>query len=80
MPLVRGLARVRDTPAQAGMPLRERRRNVRGAFLGLPAIAGKRIALVDDVLTTGATLAEAAAAASRAGAQVEAAWVVARTL
>jgi len=54
--------------------------NMRHAFMGLPVLAGKRIAIVDDVLTTGATLAAAARAARRAGADVIGAFVVARTL
>jgi ComF family protein len=79
-PLVRGLARVRDSPAQASLPWAERRRNVRGAFAALPAVAGRRIAIVDDVLTTGATLRAATAAARQGGARGVAVWVVARTL
>lgn len=80
VPLVRGLARVRDSPAQATLPWAQRRRNVRGAFAALPEVAGKRIAIVDDVLTTGATLRAAAEAARRGGARSVFAWVVARTL
>lgn len=80
VPLVQGLARTRDTPAQAGSSQAARRRNVRGAFAPLPAVEGCRIALVDDVMTTGATLAEAARAALAGGARSVEAWVVARTL
>jgi ComF family protein len=80
VPLCHGLRRVVEAPAQAALGRRERVRNLRDAFVGLPALAGRRIALVDDVLTTGATLAAASRAARRAGADVAAAWVVARTL
>jgi ComF family protein len=74
------LARRRATPAQAALPLRERARNVRGAFECTADLAGQSILLVDDVMTTGATLREAARVLSLHGAaQVDVA-VVARAL
>jgi len=79
-PLVPGLARARDSPPQAALAWADRARNVRGAFLANPLLAGRRVAIVDDVMTTGATLATAARAARRAGALDVEAWVVARTL
>jgi ComF family protein len=80
IPVCRALRRNHDAPAQASSDRRERMRNMRDAFVASPSLAGKRIAIVDDVLTTGATLAAASRAARRAGADVVAAWVVARTL
>jgi len=79
IPLCRDLRRVRDSPPQAGLALAARLRNVRGAFEAAPALAGLAVAIVDDVMTTGATLAAAAAAARSAGARRVDAWVVART-
>ena len=78
IPLVRGLMRVRDAAPQAGLSLEERARNMKNAFVANSAIAGRHIAIVDDVMT-GATLAAAARAARRAGAAGVDAWVVART-
>ena len=72
--------RVRDTPAQAGLDLAERRRNLRGAFTCDAVLRGRRIALVDDVMTSGTSLDELARAVRRAGAVGVEAWVVARTL
>jgi predicted amidophosphoribosyltransferase len=60
------LERLRDTPSQTGLGRRARLRNVRGAFQ-CAGSAPQRIWLVDDVATTGATLAEAARALRRAG-------------
>ncbi len=72
--------RVRDTPPQAGLDLAGRRRNLRGAFECRIDLAGRRVALVDDVMTSGASLDELAREARRAGAVEVEAWVVARTL
>ena len=74
------LVRIRGTVPQAALAWANARRNVRGAFAIAADVRGARIALVDDVLTTGATLAEAACELRRAGAADVECWVVARTL
>ncbi|RTR05419.1 ComF family protein [Halomonas nitroreducens] len=77
IPLLRA-QRHRDTPSQRGLDRRRRRGNLRGAFSvtgPLPA----RVALLDDVMTTGATLDALARACRRAGAEQIEAWAVART-
>ena len=68
-----GINRVRATPQQVGLSKSERAGNVQGAFQ-VPAdrkaeIAGKRLVLVDDVLTSGATVDTCARALLRAGAR-----------
>ena len=72
--------RVRDTPPQAGLDLKSRRRNLRNAFRCDASLDGRRVALVDDVMTSGASLNELARTVKRAGAASVSAWVVARTL
>ena len=62
------LARRRFVPRQRGLPLADRRRNVAGAFAPA-AKAPARVALVDDVYTSGATAAAAASALRKAGAR-----------
>jgi len=62
------LVRTHPTGAQVGLDRRRREANVRGAFRARRAIPGARVCLVDDVLTTGATAAEAARALLAAGA------------
>lgn len=71
--------RMRDTPTQAGLKWRERRRNVRGAFACDLDLSGKKIAVLDDVMTTGATLNEVSRILRSNGAIEVNAWVVART-
>ncbi len=72
--------RERDAIPQMELPWAERQRNVRGAFACRRALAGAHVALVDDVMTTGATLDELARTLKRAGAARVVNWVVARTL
>lgn len=64
------LMRLRATVSQAGLTTRQRRVNVRGAFLvsHAAAVADRHILLVDDIMTTGATARAAAQALLRAGA------------
>lgn len=71
--------RSRDTPPQIDLPHAERARNVRGAFSCTQPLAGAEVAVLDDVMTTGATLEELAATLKRAGAARVVNWVVART-
>ena len=70
--------RLRATEDQIGKSAAERRSNLRGAFAVHESIQGRRIALIDDVMTTGSTLAELARACRKAGAVTVEAWVVAR--
>jgi ComF family protein len=81
LPVLAGTCRkVTDTPPQAALPWKERARNVRGAFVCDADFSGMRVAVVDDVMTTGATLNELARNLKRAGAVHVTGWVVARTL
>ena len=72
--------RIRDTPPQMGLKHDARRRNLRGAFACSGDVRGQRIALIDDVMTTGTSLDELAATLKRAGACEVTCWVAARTL
>jgi ComF family protein len=72
--------RVRHTGAQAELPFTARRKNVRGAFACVEDLSGLRVAVVDDVMTTGATLDEFARTLKKRGAARVENWVVARAL
>lgn len=77
--LANGLRRVLDTHSQVGLLPAERRRNVADAFRAEDRLwAGQRVVLVDDLYTTGATLAACATALQRAGAEQVFALTVAR--
>lgn len=82
LPVVsRAVKRIRVTRTQALLSRGERLANMRGAFA--PAkmnLNGKRVVLVDDVLTTGATTSECAAACLKAGASAVCVWALARGL
>jgi ComF family protein len=79
VPLSGVLSRARGGPPQASLPWRERVRNVRGAFVCAERLDGRHVAILDDVMTTGATIDAAAEALLAAGAGRVDAWVVART-
>ena len=72
--------RTRDTPPQMGLARDARRRNLHGAFACSGDVGGQRIALIDDVMTTGTSLDELAATLKQAGAREVTCWVAARTL
>jgi ComF family protein len=80
----RAMKRVRDTPTQTSLSMEERHRNVRGAFAVNGARARRRlsdagqVAVVDDVMTTGSTLAEMKCALLAAGVRQVDVWAVAR--
>jgi ComF family protein len=82
LPHVAALDRVRATTAQFDLDRRHRRTNVRGAFAVRPGerhlISGRWVLLVDDVLTTGSTLAACAEALLEGGAAAVSAITVAR--
>jgi ComF family protein len=76
------LVRRRRTPSQGRLGAAARTRNVRGAFTLRPgrSIRGKRVVLIDDVLTTGATVEECARVLRRGGAEFVGVLTLARAL
>jgi ComF family protein len=76
----RVVLRVRNTAPQTGLPYEDRAKNVRGAFRCNLDLFGASVAVVDDVMTTGATLNEVARVLKRAGASRVENLVIARTV
>ena len=75
------LAQTRETRSQVGLSPLERKVNIAGAFRAEPVlVAGKAILLVDDVVTTGATMAACAKALVKADAQIVYGLTLARAL
>lgn len=70
-PLFEGLIKIKDTKTQVGLPKKAREKNLSGAFLikNKSKIIGKRVLLIDDVITTGTTLNEVAKVLKSAGAR-----------
>jgi ComF family protein len=77
------LLRVKDTPHQLALPPDQRAANVRAAFVVEPLrraeLSGRSVAVIDDVMTTGATFGEIARVLKQAGASRVEAWALART-
>lgn len=81
MPLSRNdCNRTLETAPQTSLPWKERRRNVKNAFECQADLTGKAVIVIDDVMTTGATLDEFARTLKRHGAVKVSNWVVARAL
>jgi ComF family protein len=72
--------RIRPTNAQARLHADDRRKNIRQAFAVSSPLAYRHIALLDDVVTTGATVRELATTLRRAGANQIDIWACARAL
>jgi ComF family protein len=75
----RALERTRDAPPQSGLGRRARRANLRDAFACPRPLGARHVALVDDVVTTGATADAAARVLKRAGVERVDLWALART-
>ncbi|MGV6807520.1 MAG: double zinc ribbon domain-containing protein [bacterium] len=75
----RAARRIRNTDSQQGLSRKSRRNNVRHCFSASDKVSGLRIAIVDDVMTTGSTVAEFAATLLNAGAISVEVWCLART-
>lgn len=69
LPIIRNVRRVRSTPFQSGLDAAERARNLRHAFAVQGKLPYQHILIVDDVITTGATLETLAAVLQQAGVQ-----------
>lgn len=66
--MIDGLKKVKDTAAQIDVDRKERLRNLKKAFAAAETVKGRRILLLDDVITTGATMRECAQTLTKAGA------------
>jgi ComF family protein len=78
LPVIATIHRIRQTRPQVELDRTDRARNVEGAFVAeAGSLRGSRVALVDDVATTGATLRAAARSARAAGARDVRAYVIA---
>lgn len=72
--------RIKPTPPQANLPYKQRIKNMKGAFECAADLQGKHVVLLDDVMTTGASLNALAKTVKDAGASHVECWVIARTI
>jgi ComF family protein len=80
LPLLKNAVhRIRHTPPQSTLDWKARSKNLRQAFKCEEDLSGKHIAIVDDVMTSGASITELAACLRKAGAHTISAWIIART-
>ena len=68
LPLIHALKKVRETEAQHELSRPKRFKNVKGAYEAVRELNGERVLLIDDIITTGATILECAATLYKAGA------------
>lgn len=78
VPLIGGVRRIRSTRPQSGLSAAERIRNVRGAFVANRRCAARHVLIVDDVVTTGATVRQLAGVVLASGAESVSLLAVAR--
>jgi ComF family protein len=79
-PQMPGCLRIVDTPPQTELDQADRHRFARNAFAVRASLAGTRVAIIDDVITTGATVNALARSLRSAGAEQVQAWAVARSI
>ncbi len=73
------LQRHHPTPVQKTLSAKQRKKNLKNAFYSSAAVSGLRIAIIDDVMTTGSTMHEMAKTLKLEGAREVHCWAVART-
>jgi ComF family protein len=74
----RALCRTRDTDSQSGLSASQRQKNIRNAFVYQPTKPWSRVAVVDDIVTTGSTASEITRTLHRGGVQCVEIWGLAR--
>ncbi len=72
--------RIKFSAPQASLPMKDRVKNMKGAFICNEDLSGQNVILVDDVMTTGASLNALAKAVKAKGAAHVECWLIARTL
>lgn len=80
VPLIGNVCRKRATPFQSGLSARERARNLRSAFVVRGVLPYQNILIVDDIITTGATVRQVALVLKRAGVKTVSSMAVARAV